>query len=209
MCQLLEMPEEYASALREKKDIDTKSIEDDENFGKAVDFILRQKQLIDVLNESTKNIANKPLVKALESSNVQLSSLATAKAVKAVKQLADNEPTLQLIKHYKKLFRVSPESKLLFFESYAAWRTERIKNILWPMVNPLDYSLQQPLQLYYSSVFGELDKLLRIEKSMIEGKAFGTQRSTRERLNSLPRNSCRSFGLLALCQPTTSSNATS
>ena len=50
----------------------------------------------------------------MEASNTQLSGLATAKALKAVKQLFENEPALQLIRHYEKLFRVNTSSWQLF-----------------------------------------------------------------------------------------------
>jgi len=125
--------------------------------------------MIDLLSESTKNLNNKPLVANMEASNAQLSGLATAKALKAIKQLAENEPALQLIKHYKKLFRANPVNWQLFLETYLSWRTERVKDIILPMVSPLDYSLQQPLQTYYSASFTELDRQLRAEKRMIEG----------------------------------------
>jgi hypothetical protein len=92
----LEIPEEYASALRDSKDLKP----NDESFGRAVDFILRQKEMIDTINDSTKGLGSKSLVTSIAASNAQLSNLATAKALKAIKQLAETEPAMQMIRHY-------------------------------------------------------------------------------------------------------------
>lgn len=59
------MPEDYAATLRDSKDKDTKALEADENFSKAIEFILRQKQLIDTLNASTQSASNRSLVASM------------------------------------------------------------------------------------------------------------------------------------------------
>lgn len=67
------------------------------------------------------------------------------------------------------MFRLNPSNWQLFIDTYFAWRVDRIKEELWPMVTPLDYSLQQPLQTYYSTIFSRLDGQLKLERQMIEG----------------------------------------
>lgn len=78
VCEYLQMPQALSDSLQQSE----KTPDSESSFASAIEFIMKQRQLITEVSRSTNSAESPHLLSLLESTNNQLASMATSKALR-------------------------------------------------------------------------------------------------------------------------------